>query len=322
MQGFRAAVFSMLAVLCDAFTLPGITVSKPALGLRRQVDNVAWKIAPPVEYWRTYRLGLRRGIEAVSSCSTSPKYDDALQPLSRYTEHFGLTSQVRLGHREGMGWGILANRDLDPGDPLVILPRDACIEAIDGEPNPFEDFVSSDFWHSAEPYIKLALHVMFRRRALEKEDYQDHVLDDYIRLLPNEHHSALSWTREELEELQDKESIHRMQKHHSKMHDCYSNLCAAMPEPVGWNLFCWAIQSVLSRSFGFEDKGNGPQFSENANGGTACLLPLIDSANHSPDVLGTDVKFDVETGAFVLTTDEHWKKDQEVCISYGQKDNS
>jgi hypothetical protein len=54
-----------------------------------------------------------------------------------------------------------------------------------------------------------------------------------------------------------------------------------------------------------------------------CLVPFADLVNHRSELDGTDSNYyyDKETDTFKVIVNEHYKKGDEVFISYGRKSN-
>ena len=114
--------------------------------------------------------------------------------------------------------------------------------------------------------------------------------------------------------------VGKVRAEQAKLRAHYMELCSVLQAPPEEETLCWATQTVTSRAFAFHESQGQLSFTSVQDSNTACLLPLIDSANHDPGI-ETNVTFDAGEDAFLLSAAGSVAQGEEVLISYGGKNN-
>ena len=260
-------------------------------------------------------------------------------PLDGYIAHFGVEAKVEVARLQlgdkGGGWGLRALGDIGPGEPFVALPRAAVIEMHDADGCPWRPDQlkagvqrqdAAQVWHALPLYLRLALALVDVCRpsapAAAAAPADGAAFREYLQILPQSHAGALSWSREDLVELQDAFMVQKVEAEQARLGAQYREICQALQEPPPEDSVRWALQTVLSRAFGFHCSGDGRlSFAPEQRVNMACLLPLVDSANHDPAIADTKVEYDEQASMFRLSSAGMHRKGEEVDISYGRKSN-
>ena len=229
-----------------------------------------------------------------------------VRPLERYIKHFQVDSAVQVDRidNKGGGWGLRASRDIRAGHVIVALPRRAVLEVRKSDCCPWSsdhrrEEVDADeadqVWRTLPLYFRLALALLDISSpfsappdASESADSGKHAdaaaLQEYLTVLPQRHMGALSWTDAQLLELQDAWMIQKVKTEQALFRAQYLEICRVLRAPPTEDSLMWALQTVLSRAFGFASSddadGNGSvEFAAFDEANVYCLLPLIGPAS-------------------------------------------
>jgi hypothetical protein len=161
---------------------------------------------------------------------------------------------------------------------------------------------AAQVWRALPLFVKLALALIDSccTGGAGKPEADAAALQEYLDILPRNHSSALAWTAEQLMELQDPHMVGKVQAEQANVRAHYIELCSVLQAPPTEETLCWAIQTVISRAFAFHESQGRLSFTSVQEANTACLLPLIDSANHDPDIQ-TYMTFDEDKDVFLLS---------------------
>ena len=260
-------------------------------------------------------------------------------PLDGYMAHFRVDSAVCVSPVDkGGGWGLRACRKIAAGDVIASVPRRAVVEVHaasscpwlqSNQLRPGTDHRDAErVWSALPLHVRLALALLDLSAAVDAPcaDLDQAAMRQYVEILPREHAGALAWSRDELLELHDAWMLQKVEQEQARVRGHLDTLSQVLSTPPTEAALLWALQSVLSRAFAFracETVPGGLAFASEEDADTACLLPVIDSANHDPEIAETNLALEgggqagPDEGCFVLKATGHYEVGQEVDISYG-----
>jgi hypothetical protein len=146
-------------------------------------------------------------------------------------------------------------------------------------------------WRTLPLYFRLALALLDISSSVSAPPDADSgkhadaaALREYLTVLPQRHMGALSWTDAQLLDLQDAWMIQKVKSEQALFRAQHLEICRVLRAPPTEDSLMWALQTVLSRAFGFASSddadGNGSvEFAAFDEANVYCLLPLIGSAS-------------------------------------------
>ena len=244
----------------------------------------------------------RKEIKVRDRTSVVCTQSNQVRPLERYIKHFQVESAVQVDRidNKGGGWGLRASRDIRAGQVIVALPRRAVLEVRKSDCCPWScdhrrEGVDADeadqVWRTLPLYFRLALALLDISSpfsAPPDADFGKHAdaaaLQEYLTVLPQRHMGALSWTDAQLLELQDAWMIQKVKTEQALFRAQHLEISRVLRAPPTDDSLMWALQTVLSRAFGFASSddadGNGSvEFAAFDEANVYCLLPLIGPAS-------------------------------------------
>jgi len=221
----------------------------------------------------------------------------------------GRINNKLVSHQFGlMGAGFLAGEDVNENETLVEIPMDAVMSqrsAYNSRLKPFLDASPMD------SFAVLVLHLMF------EASLPDSVFRAYIDTLPQAVDLPLSWSEEEMGQLNGTQLLPYVKQQQASVKQDYDTLVQSLlakhpllfpAESFNLERFIWATSIVMSRSFLF-----------NIGGALhPVLVPVADVFNLKSDA-ETLISTDPSGALFQIHTKQPFKKGEQVFISLGHK---
>ncbi|KAK9803994.1 hypothetical protein WJX72_011353 [[Myrmecia] bisecta] len=253
--------------------------------------------------------------------------------------------------------GMAALEEIQPQESFVTMPVSATLFVTPRMRCPFPDFVSADLWSQASPYVKLALLLLHAKQQGPASPFAAYINqlprsfdtpvfwpEEAVRQLQYPHLEAevaeqrRAWqaASDELESATPGSSISRDELFWAL--SCVRSRCFSGPY-TGSSLKSKAKVAVVLLVLSAALTRFHVPIEQIVNGGVAAalfnliydvllsrqlkwfaLLPLIDSMNHKSTAQG-EVAREYFTDAIVAVSGKHYKKGEQVFISYGEQGN-
>lgn len=215
------------------------------------------------------------------------------------------------------GRGLVASRDLEPGTVICEIPEKYVISP-DTIPRSdvakiIEKELAAEETAFEHPHTKLVFLVLYE--ATNPNSFWK----KYWAIMPQKYDLPSCWTEEQLNECFGSNLYDEIVSLNEKIRSSYEELVLPTirrnpeflsPEVQTFEAYCWALYTVYSRQYTYDEE-------------SGCLVPFADLVNHRSELDGTDSNyfFDTVSRTFKVIVNEHYKKGDEVFISYGRKSN-
>lgn len=229
---------------------------------------------------------------------------------------------------ESSGRGLLARRDVNDGDELLIIPLNLCITKESSQKLFGKNIITDDL----NEFLAIACHLIHEKYIMkEKSPYKA-----YIGVLPetNEVNPTFTWNDDDLEFLTGSPIIaatRSLQMKLKREYDALFNIenpnsfATRFPEKFPIDKFTyenwtWAFTMLFSRAIRLRNLKDGEGLA---------MVPYADLINHSPfsgayiDARQTGSwLFQVGGEEVILYADRGYRRMEQIYISYGQKSNA
>jgi hypothetical protein len=219
------------------------------------------------------------------TASDAPKYQQLASWAFARGIHF---HRWQVGDVGGGLRGAIATKNIGEGCVLVSAPPAAVLSVQEADACPLpESFVQPEYWdRMAKKWeIRMALLLLYEMRLGEESAWAP-----YIEILPKEFGLPLTFSEEELEELQFPTYIADLRVEREYWDQQLQELAAVMPAPPSRQEMLWALSCASSRTFTCEFGGNLPP--------AQVMFPVADMFNHDSRA---STAFRFRRGRFELT---------------------
>ena len=202
--------------------------------------------------------------------------------------------------------GAVATEEVQEGDLLVSAPPESVLTVREADSCPLpQSFIDPDYWESmAQKWeMRMALLLLYEKKLGSQSTWAP-----YIEALPKELGLPLTFSIEELHELQFPALIEEVRAEREFWHKQFLILQNAMPNPPSEQELVWAISCVHSRAFTCDYGGRMPS--------AHVMFPGADMLNHDSSA-GTAFRFHHEKNRFELFAPRATAKGHEIVHAYG-----
>mmetsp|Transcript_4302 Transcript_4302/g.5892 ORF Transcript_4302/g.5892 Transcript_4302/m.5892 type:complete len:583 (-) Transcript_4302:196-1944(-) len=227
---------------------------------------------------------------------------------------------------ESSGRGLLARRNINDGEELLIIPMTLCLTKNSAREALGEDALPE----TINEYLAIACQLIHERFIKGDKSY----FKDYIGILPevNEVNPTFTWNDDDLKFLDGSPVIAATKSLQMKLEREYNallggegGLCEKFPdrfprEQFSLENWIWAFTMLFSRAIRLRNLKQGESLA---------MVPYADLINHSPfsgayiDARETgDWLFKTGEEEVILYADRGYRKMEQIYISYGPKSNA
>eukprot|EP00960_Hanusia_phi_P038850 753634-Hanusia_phi.AAC.4 len=160
--------------------------------------------------------------------------------FDEFMKHFSVKRNVEAVKGDH-GLELRVIQEVRSGDSLLAIPRRAVLEVGSGASCPCKDYVAEEVWQAVPAYAQLAIRLL---HSMDVADEDSRALRDYLDALPKRVKSALSWSEEAIEELQDAHMVEQVHRRRSKIRELYRNIESFVGSRIAFDRFCWAVESA------------------------------------------------------------------------------
>lgn len=229
---------------------------------------------------------------------------------------------------ESSGRGLLARRDINSGDELLMIPMSLCLTKSSARKALGKDVIDKDI----NEYLAIALQLINEKYVLGDKSYYK----PYIDVLPevNEVNPTFTWSDEDLSFLKGSPVVAATKSLQMKLRREYDSLLgdgkdngliAKYPnrfpkEHYTFENWIWAFTMLFSRAIRLRSLQQGEALA---------MVPYADLINHSPYSMAFidarmegDWLFKTGQEEIILYADRGYRRMEQIYISYGQKSNA
>jgi len=244
----------------------------------------------------------------------------APHPMAISTETVDETTNEKTGR------GLLARRNINDGDELLMIPMNLCMTVDAARKALGQDAIPL----GTNEYLGIATHLIYERFVKGEKSFWK----PYIDILPSveEVNPTFAWPDEDLEFLKGSPVVPatkslqiKLQKEYESFIGGEGGLCERFPdkfprEAFTYENWVWAFTNLFSRAIRLRNLKDGEGLA---------LVPYADLINHSPfSSAYVDAReagdwiFKDGTEEVILYADRGYRKMEQIYISYGPKSNA
>jgi len=252
--------------------------------------------------------------------SDASTWGEAPHPMAISTETIDETTN------ETTGRGLLARRNINDGDELLMIPMKLCLTIDSAREALGDDAIPL----GTNEYLAIAAHLIYERFVKGEKSFWK----PYIDILPTveEVNPTFTWSDEDLSFLEGSPVVPatkslqiKLQKEYESFLGGEGGLCERFPDRFPREAFSlenwiWAFTNLFSRAIRLRNLRNGEGLA---------MVPYADLINHSPfssayvDAREAgDWLFKDGTEEVILYADRSYRKMEQIYISYGPKSNA